>query len=349
MKLLKVLAPFSLLMIFLLGCGSKKEVKTDEIIPVKIIELKKEPFEKTINVSGVFTTDDETYLSFKTGGIIKSIYVNEGDPVNKDQVLATLELTEIQSQVTQAASAYEKAKRDFERVESLYKDSAATLGQMQDAKTGLNVALESLNIAKFNLKHSEIRAVSGGYVLKKFANEGQLVGPGTPVLMTNGASQGNWLLKAGISDYDWAAIRVGLKAQIQSDADPSKNIEAFVFRKSEGVDPSTGTFSVDLKIKGKAEKIASGLFGKAKIFQKDHSQMWRVPYESVLDGDGNSGYVFTTSDKKTANRVKVNIFDLDKDNVFISQGLEKSRYLIISGSAYLDDGSQIRVDEDLKK
>ncbi len=345
MRLLKLSVPFLLCVISFYGCGSKKEVKTDEIIPVKIVEIKKEQFEKTINVSGAFTTDDETYLSFKTGGIIKSVFINEGDPVKKDQLLALLELNEIQSHVSQAESAYEKAKRDFNRVENLYKDSAATLGQMQDAKTGLDVAIENLNIAKYNLKHSEIRAVSDGYVLKKFANEGQLVGSGSPVLMTNGASRGNWLLKAGISDYEWAVVKIGYKALVQSDVDPSKDIEAFVLRKSEGVDPNTGTFSVDLKITGRPEKIASRLFGKAKIFRKDNYDIWKVPYQSVLDGDGNTGYVFTTNDKKTASKVKVNIFDLDKDNVFVNKGLENSKYLIVTGSAYLDDGSQINIDK----
>ena len=343
----KILFPIMIFIgMVLFGCSSEKEQKTDEVIPVKIAELKKEPIQKPINVSGIFTTDDETYLSFKTGGIVKSIFVNEGDKVTKGQALAVLELNEIQAQVSQAKSAYEKALRDFNRAQNLYKDSVATLSQMQDAKTGYDIAVEQLTIAKYNLNHSEIRATDDGYILKKFVNEGQLVGPGTPVLQTNGAAKGNWILKAGISDHDWAIVKIGDKALIQSDINPSSEIQAFVYRKSEGVDPYSGTFYVELKIDEiQSHKIASGLFGTAKIFPKYLSDVWRVPYQSLMEGDGNTAYVFTTNDLKTANKIKVNIFEFDKDSVYLNSGLDQSKYIIVSGGAYLDDNSQIKIDK----
>ncbi len=342
-KIFLVIIIFSLVAYY--GCSSKKEQKPDNIIPVKIIKLKKEKVHKAIDVSGNFTTNDETYLSFKTGGIVKSIFVNEGDKVKKGQLLAVLELNEIQAQVSQAKSGYEKALRDFNRAQNLYKDSVATLAQMQDAKTGLNVAAEQLTIAKYNLNHSEIRAIDDGYILKKFVNEGQLVNQGMPVFQTNGVVKDGWILKAGISDHDWAVVKIGDKALVQSDVNPSQNIEAYVLRKSEGVDPYSGTFYVELKIRnGQKVNIASGLFGKAEIFPEYSAEMWAAPYQSILDGDGNTGYVFATNNMKTAKKVKVNIFALEKDKVYINQGLENYKYLIVSGSAYLNDNSQIKVD-----
>jgi len=327
------------------GCSSKKEQKTNDVIPVKVMKLKKEKVHRAVNVSGIFTTNDETYLSFKTGGIIKSILVNEGDKVKKGQILAALELNEIKAQVSQAKSGYEKALRDFNRAQNLYKDSVATLAQMQDAKTGLNIATEQLGIAKYNLNHSEIRATDNGYILKKFVNEGQLVSSGTPVFQTNGAIKDGWILKAGISDHDWANVKIGDKALVQSDVNPSQNIKAYVLRKSEGVDPYSGTFYVELRIKDNhSGKIASGLFGKAAIFPEYAKEMWAAPYQSILDGDGNTGYVFATNNMKTAEKIKVNIFALEEDSVYINKGLNNYKYLIVSGSAYLNNNSQIKVD-----
>lgn len=338
----------SVLILFLtayLGCSSKKEQKTDDVIPVKVMKLKKEKVHMAISVSGIFTTNDETYLSFKTGGIIKSIFVNEGDKIKKGQLLAVLELNEIQAQVSQAKSGYDKALRDFRRAQNLYKDSVATLEQMQNAKTGLNIASEQLTIAKFNLNHSEIRATDDGYVLKKFANEGQIVNSGMPVFQTNGAATGGWILKAGISDHDWSVIKIGDKALVQSDVNPSKDIAAYVLRKSEGVDPYSGTFFVELRLKDDhSGKIASGMFGKAEIFPEYAKEMWTAPYQSILDGDGSTGYVFATNNMINAKKVKVNIFALEKDSVYINQGLDKYKYLIVSGSAYLNNNSQIKID-----
>ena len=344
---IKILFPTIILLSFVwASCSSKEKQKTDDFIPVKVMELKKENLNRVINVSGIFTTNDETYLSFKTGGIVKSIFVNEGDKIKKGQLLAVLELNEIEAQVSQAKSGYEKALRDFNRVQNLYKDSVATLAQMEDAKTGLNIATEQLTIAKYNLNHSEIRATDNGFVLKKFVSEGQLVNSGMPVFQTNGAVNSDWVLKTGISDQDWAIVKIGDKAIVKSDVDSSKNIEAVVLRKSEGVDPYTGTFSVELKLKDNSTgKIASGLFGKAKILPKDDLQIWKLPYQAILDGDGNTGFVFATNDLKVCNKTKVNILALEKDSVYISSGLDDYKYLIVSGSAYLNDNSNIKVDK----
>jgi RND family efflux transporter MFP subunit len=342
---IKILLPaliFSLTVYY--GCSSKEGPKTDEVIPVKVIKLKKEKIHKAINVSGIFTTNDEIYLSFKTGGIIKSIYVNEGDKIKKGQLLAALELNEIQAHVSQAKSAYEKALRDFNRVQNLFKDSVATLAQKQDAKTGLDIADEQLTIAKYNLNHSEIRAAGDGYVLKKFVNEGELISPGTPVFQTNSTTVNGWILKAGISDQDWSAVRVGDRAIVQSDVNPSHNIEALVLRKSEGVDPFSGTFYVELKIsRNYPGKIASGLFGKAEIFPKYPSEMWLVPYQSIIEGEGNTGYVFTTNNMTVVKKVEVNIFAFEKDSVYVNRGLENYQYLVVSGSAYLNDNSPVKI------
>jgi RND family efflux transporter MFP subunit len=327
------------------GCSSEKEQKSDDIIPVKVIKLKKENVNKAVYVSGIFTTNNETYLSFKTGGIIKSILVNEGDKIKKNQLLAVLELNEIQAQVSQAKSAYDKALRDYNRVQNLFKDSVATLAQNQDAKTGLDIASEQLRIAEYNLNHSEIRAIEDGYVLRKLANEGQIVSPGTPVFQTNGISGNGWILKAGISDHDWSRVKIGDKALVQSDVNPSHNIEAALFRKSEGVDPYSGTFFVELKISGNYKgKIASGLFGKAEIFPRYPMEMWIAPYQSIQEGNGDTGYVYVTNDLKEARKATVNIFSLDKDSVYINQGLQNYNYLIVSGGAYLNDGSLIKID-----
>lgn len=324
--------------------GKNKSIEDPDQIPVEIISLSKEEIPNLIQASGQFTTNDETYMSFKSGGVIEKIYVKEGDAVHKGQLLATLNLTEINAGLAQVKLALEKATRDFNRVSNLYKDSVVTLEQYQNAKTGLDVATQQYEAVKFNRSFSEIHALDNGYVLKKLANEGQVITSGTPVLQTNGAKQDNWILKVGLSDREWATITTGDKATIITDALPNQKLTAEVYRKSEGTDPYTGTFTVELKLTGKTPKsIASGLFGKAVILASKKQSAWSIPYEALLDGDSESGYVFTTSDMKTAQKKQVTISSIENDKVIIASGLEGVQALIVSGSAYLRDNSSIRI------
>ncbi|MGN8068540.1 efflux RND transporter periplasmic adaptor subunit [Mucilaginibacter sp. 22184] len=318
-----------------------------DTIPVQTLPLKQQNNNAAMNVSGQFTTDDEVMLSFKTGGIINSLNVKEGDAVKKGQLLATLNLTEIDAQVQQASLSVEKAQRDYQRTQNLYKDSVATLEQLQNSKTTLQQAQQQWNMAKYNRQYSEIHAPKDGYILRKLANAGQLVAAGTAVLQTNGAETSKWILRVGISDNEWARLQLNDRAQIQTTALPGQMLQGAISRKSEGVDAVTGTFSADITLDGKKVKgIAAGMFGKAVITPSRTTMggsEWQIPYEALLDGDGTAGYVFITNDNKTAHKVKVAIAGINKNTVTISAGLEDAKALIISGSAYLTDNGAIVV------
>jgi RND family efflux transporter MFP subunit len=325
-----------------------RKIESD-IIPVKTIPLEQTNAIPAINVSGQFTTDDEVMLSFKTTGIIEKIYVKVGDAIQKGQLLATLNLTEINASLQQAKLASEKATRDHQRLINLFNDSVATLEQVQNAKTTMDLAAQQLNSVQFNRRYSEIRAEVNGYVLRKLVNEGQQVSSGNAVLETNGAGSAKWILRTGVTDRQWAAIKIGDPAEIEIASARGKPVAGKVTRKSELADPTNGLFGIDITISGKPSGgIATGMFGNGVITtgagnysRKQEPESWSVPYEALMDGDGGTGYVFVTNDNKTATRVKVVIVGMEKDHVIVSQGLENANALIISGSAYLTDKSPI--------
>ncbi len=327
------------------GNGNDPIQQVDDAIPVSTIPLQKEAIDVEIQTSGLFTTDDETNLSFKTGGIIEKIYVKEGDAVKKNQVLATLNLTEIAAQVKQAKLGFEKANRDYTRAENLYKDSVATLEQFQNAKTAMQVAQQQVEAAEFNLSYSQIRANKDGFVLRKMANEGQVISAGTTVLQINGAANKLWKMKVGVSDREWSRISIGDEALLQSDAFPEKVMKAIVSRKSEGSDVMNGTFNIDLSLTESNDQLASGLFGTAIIKTSKKQEGWRIPYAALLDGNAKHGYVFTSNDLKTVERVNVVVGSIERNEVIVISGLAEKKHLIVSGSAYLKDGSSIRANQ----
>lgn len=345
MKNTLLLLPLSLL---LFSCGSKPAatMTPSDTIPVKIMPLEKQGTAVSINASGQFTTDDEVYLSFKTNGIISSILVKEGDPVRKGQLLATLNLTEIDAQVQKDQLAFEKAQRDYQRIVRLHNDSVATQEQLENSKTTMDQARQQLSTTQFNRSYSAIHATQDGYVLHKLVSSGQMVNAGTPVLQTNGASSAHWLLRVGVSDREWAQVKTGDKATIEISGIPGDSLTGMVTRKSEGIDAQSGTFLIDVQLTGsKPAAIAAGMFGRCHINAGavTGSTAWSIPYAALLDGNGSSGFVFVTNDNKTAQRIPVTISGMEKENVLISNGMEQAKALIISGSAYLKDQSPIRI------
>lgn len=318
-----------------------------DTIPVTLMSLRPDEANATFEATGTFTTDDETLLGFKNGGVIARIYVREGDPVKTGQLLARIHMEEVDAKASQASLALEKAQRDYDRARKLYYDSVSTLEQMQNAKTALELAQQDIRSMRFNQQYAEIRSTSNGYVLARLAQEGQVVGPGTPVLQINGANEGNWQLKVGVSDRQWAAVNEGDSAQVSAEVLGEGTYPAVVRKKSKGLDPKTGTFSVYLTLLANpSAKIAAGMFGKALMhLRSEQGSTWGIPYESLLEGNGKEGYVFVTDDGKTARKVKVHIAAINADKVLVSSGLEGATALIVSGSPYLVDGTPIKVIE----
>jgi multidrug efflux pump subunit AcrA (membrane-fusion protein) len=178
------------------------------------------------------------------------------------------------------------------------------------------------------------------------ASEGQVIAPGTPVLQTNGNKENDWVLKVGISDRDWSRTQLGDNASVSIDALTGETFLAKVVQKSSGADLYSGAFSVELRLSGKLPKVmASGLFGKAVITPSFTQKVWALPYDALLDGDSQHGFVFVTNDRKTVQKRQVTITSIGKDKVTISKGLEDSKYVIVAGSAYLRDNSPIRIVE----
>lgn|SRR5690606_4364970 len=338
--------------IFFAACNQRDDqnaLNDETVIPVKLMPLQQRESSSNIVASGVFTTEEETVLSFKNGGIIQNISVNEGDRVRKGQVLATLNMVEIDANVQQANLSLEKATRDYQRVRQLFDDSVATKEQLENAKTARDLALQQNRAAQFNQSYSQIRATEDGYILKRFANAGQTVGPGTPVLQLNGAGNANWKLRVGVSDEQWAVLKTGDPAVITTDLS-ADSLHASIIRKSEGIDPASGTFTVILQVDDpNISHIATGVFARAIITPTSNSSGWNLPYSAVLDGHKGEGYVFVTNDKETVKRVPVKIGAINKDQVTVVGGLEPYQYAITSGSAYLKDGSTIKEQKTAKQ
>lgn len=332
--------------ILLAACKEKKPAATNavqqETIPVKLMPISGDTNNNIITVSGSLSTEQTANLSFKVGGIIENITVKEGDKVKKGQLLASLKSTEISAQVQQTQLSFEKAKRDYERAQNLYNDSVATLEQVQNARTGYNIAQQNLQQVLFNQQYSRIYAPADGFIVQKKLNTGELASPGTTVIAMNIFSGvNNWILKAGLSDADWSAIKLGDKATITIDAFPSEQFDATVSKKSLAADPISGSFIVELSINFQNQQPAVGMFGTASIKTSTPFVGFNIPYDALLEADGKKGYLFVSNDRKTVKKVEVEISAIDKNTVAISRGLDGYSYVVISGSPYLNDASLI--------
>ena len=347
---MKYYLSFSLLLI-LFACGKEKQESNagqaslnGKAITVRVAPVQKENIDLSISAIGQVTSENDAKPAFKTGGVIARMYAEEGSFVKKGQLLATLNLTEIDAQVQQATVAVDKAVRDLQRAENLYADSVATLENVQDARTGLRVAEENLRMANFNKSYSEIKSPIAGKVIQKLVNTGEIVGPGMPAYYILGNAKGDWIIKSGLSDRDWARVNKGDRATISFDAFPGKSFAAKVTQLADTGNAGSGTFDVELALLESPSRMAAGLLASIDIYPKAVEGQTVIPLDALVETNRFDAKVFTIKEK-TASEVSVKIAFLHQDKAVISAGLEGIENVVTDGAPYLYEGAQVEVVE----
>ena len=346
-----------LLIATLWGCGNKTNkaetatadstttTQTDaSVVSVRLAAVASVERAEPIVASGLVSSSEEARLSFKVGGIINKLYVDEGQSVRKGQLLATLNLTEIDAQVASAQLAQDKSERDLGRVKKLFADTAATLEQLQNATTGSSVAKQNLTIAQFNRGYAQIRASVDGVVTRRLTNEGEFVSSGASVYLISGNRRSDWVVRVGISDKDWARLKLGDRASVRLDAYPDRMFSGIIQELAQAADPVNKLYEIEIRIDPNGVKLAPGLFAKATLTPAQRRAYTTVPIEAIVEGNGKDGFVYVLEpDKRHVRKQAVQIGYISGEKVLLTGGLSSVSQVITSGSAFLTEGSVVNV------
>lgn len=329
----------------LVACGGKADarnaVAAGDVVAVRTAPVEYTTLRDPVVATGTVGPRDQITLSFKIGGIVQAINAREGDVVRAGQTLATLDLREIDAQVSKAKSAADKADRDLSRARSLYRDSVATLSQVEDATTAAEVAHADLSAASVNRRYAVIVAPSAGPILRRAVEPGELVSPGAPVLVLASTASGI-VLRVGLSDRDVVRVRVGDRATVHLDAFPNRVINGTVRQIGAAASSQTGTYSVEVALDD-PNGLAAGMAGRVEIAAAHGAPTALVPVQSILEADGDRASIFALDSTGHARRIHVEIGALQNGRVPVRRGLESVSAVVTDGASYLDNGVKVRI------
>lgn len=206
-----------------------------------------------------------------------------------------------EAQVRNAAAALEAAKAGANRKEVNDADLAAARGQVQLAEDGLKAALASRDELK--VLQNDVQAARAGYdqalaaqrlasqQLDSFvvrspvdgiassvrANEGEMAGPGQPMVTVVGTA--GVYLEASVSNRDVAALRAGQKAEVTLDSLPGRTFSATL--REVGRTASMRGVPVKLDIAAPAGVLRPGAQARAVIQTEGYPDALAVPASAL--------------------------------------------------------------------
>lgn len=313
---------------------------------VQVSEVIAGPSTEAVAASGVGAFRDESRLSFKVGGVVKTILVREGEQVKKGQLLASLDQQDVNAALTQAQASFEKAQRDLERGKSLRAQEVISQVQLENLETAAKVAQASLGQAQFASSTASIKAPADGVVLKRFAQTSEVVAPGQPILLVGSESSG-FVLKAALSDKQAVRVALGNEAKVQFDAHPNTEWTGKVIERSQAADPVTGTYGIQIALDVSSmgdKKLLSGMQGNLNIRPQGSTENRSyVPLSAVVEGNNKEAWLFTVDANNTAKRTAVKVAFVKQDQLALLEPLPVGTKVVSSGAAYLRDGETVRI------
>lgn len=312
--------------------------------PVRVVELNEKDDPISLTSSGIITSKSQSALSFKVGGIVESILAEEGQTVEKGQLLASLDVEEIDAQVKKAEEAYAKASRDLERFKRLYADSAATYEMLQNMETAFEVAQSDLRIATFNRRFAEIKAPTSGKILRRFVEEGELVEPGNPIFTLGESGEEAYVLRIGVADRDVLRINLGDEATYTLAAYPGKTFTARVTEIAEAANPITGTFEIELTLNPSPLPIKNGFVAKLDLLPSGVEPYYEIPMSALVEADERTVKIFLLGENNIAEETMVVPIEIQSNSLIIStRELPAQSKVITQGSAYIRSGDQVTI------
>lgn len=324
-----------------LSCGS---VWAQAPLPVEVAESQVVDYARDIHISGLLENKSEQTLAFKIAGLVRKVVVDDGQWVKKGQVLASLDLEEIDAQVAKAESVLGNAERNLERFKSLQGSNALSIDRLQQAETQVDVARSDLTVARFNQRHAVIRAPSAGRILKRFIEPNELVSIGKPAFVFASTNTG-WVLRAGVTDRDIVRLQLNDKATVKFDAYPGEMFDAHISELAGRAD-ATQTFEVELRLSQKnqqnqARDLLAGFVGKAIITPGQRIKATLLPVTAMVRGESDGVDIYIVRDGKPVRR-HLPLIGLDKGYLVVS-GLADGEQVIVAGASYIQPGRQINI------
>jgi len=327
----------------LTGCSSPAAESAADHTAVHVVAATAGPATPAILTNGVVANKEEMRLSFKVAGVIKSIHVEEGHTVHAGERLAEIEQTEINAQLEQARALAEKAQRDLARGERLYADEVISLEQLQDLRTTAATARAQLQGVQFNRGYSVITAPADGVVLRKLAQERELVPAGQAVLVVSAHGRG-YVVRAALADRELVQLKLGDPAEVRLDAYAGRLLHGTLSEISGAADEKTGLFPVEVRLESPPPALASGLVAKLRLAPAAGRAraLTYVPIGAVVEGSGDAASVFVV-DGSRARRREVRVAFIDPSGVALAAGVAPGERVVTDGALYLEDNDPIDI------
>ncbi len=319
-----------------------------------VAKVTREDLFKQVTMAAEFRPYVEVALPAKVTGYVSKMNVDFGDKVKAGQLLATIEVPELQAELDNAQAAAQKAQADYTnanliytRLNSVNKDHPNLVAQ-QDLDTAQANALTTTAViaaAKANVEkyqsmigYTQITAPFDGVITYRYADPGTLIdAQGKPLVRVSD----NYLLRLDFPvTVDYVKdVKLGDAVTVRVDSLNGKTFTGKISRFTHEVDDKTRTMITEIEVPNADLELIPGMYATVVLKVEKHGQALAVPTEAVGGEKTHTVYVVNHDNQIEERDVKLGLETPDKYEVL--SGLQEGDLVVIGNRAGFQAGQKV--------
>ncbi len=254
-----------------------------------LIQTKKPAYGKlsnTVTATGTVQPVDTVAVGTQVSGTIKAVYVDFNSTVKKGQLLAQIDKSLLQAQLSQYIANLGQAQANltyqqsnYERQRKLNEVGAVSQSDLESARYQWESAKENVNSIKAqvasaqrNLGFTDIYSPIDGTVLSRSVSEGQTVAASfsTPTLFSIAKDLTKMQVQASVDEADIGNVQKGQSVTFTVDAFPSDTFAGIVkeVRLQSSVSANVVTYTTIIEAPNADRKLKPGMTASVVIYTK---------------------------------------------------------------------------------
>lgn len=318
---------------------------SEHLISVKTLKIVPTVFEHSFSVGGKIEAENKAYISAELGGQIKKIYVEEGQRVNKGDMLIALNTSAQYAQLQDAKANLTLVATIFEKQKILWEQNIGSEIDFLQAKTNKESLENKIAALQAQIDMNQIKAPFDGIVDKINMKEGEMGAPGMELIRLVNLSKME--ITADVAESYVASVKKGNEVIITFPAYPELSMKEKIYRTGNIINPANRTFEIALKINNPKELLKPNAMAVLQI--KDYVNPEAIVVPSIVVKQDVTGHHFVFIAVKDNNNViaqkqTVKIGKANDNLTEIIDGLNPNDEVIVEGYNLVSTGIKVAVE-----
>jgi len=334
------------ILVFVAPAFAQKIERTDA--PLSVIAQSVEPRELQNNIEalGNLRAYESTLITAKTTKTVTHIRFDDGQRVNKGDILVEMTNAEEAALMDEARLTADEAKKQLERTQSLAKTGAISASVLDERTRESQTAYARFLSVQARLKDLVIAAPFSGVVGLRNVSEGSLITPGQTITTLNDDSR--MKLDFTVPAIYLRSLRIGLPIEAQSNDLGNKIFKGKIFSLDNQIDEATRSIKVRAILDNPNHELQQGLLMTVVAHADIRKAL--VISESALVPMGSNNFVFVLKPNKTegvapwiAEKRQIYIGQRYKGLVEVEKGLQAGEKVVTHGLQKIRVGQAVKI------